>query len=129
MVTVRVRAQNLRVGDRCRGSRALVVVAPSAGARTPRGKVELVVEYPAKAGKAPNRRRACWGAGTIIGIERPDVTAEETHPDAEQHAPIPAEDAPEALEREAPATPRRWTLIPAPRRACQESDLDKRDAL
>lgn len=69
MIQLRVPAKSLMVGDRCRGSGALVTEPPEpAGA----GKVALTVTY-TRRDHTRRVRRAVWGARTTIGIDRPDA--------------------------------------------------------
>lgn len=56
----------LRVGDRLLGSGATVLRAPTAGARTPSGKVEVVVQRRTDGGA----RLATWGRRTTMRVER-----------------------------------------------------------
>jgi hypothetical protein len=59
---MKVAAGSLQHGDVCVGS-GETVISVSAGVRTPRGKVDLVLE---KDGK---RRGAQWNARTLINIK------------------------------------------------------------
>ncbi len=61
-LTTRVCARYLQAGD-VTGS-GETVIQTSAGVRTPRGKVEVILE---KDGK---RRMAIWGASTTINVQR-----------------------------------------------------------
>lgn len=69
MSTLRVRAADLQVGDVCRGSGALVTRAPTRGARTSTGHVDLSVRYPNRKHPQDTWRRT-WRSGTMIGINR-----------------------------------------------------------
>jgi hypothetical protein len=60
--TLQVPARHLRHGD-VTGS-GETVLSVNVGARTPRGKVEVVLE------KGCRRRSALWNAGTLIGVRR-----------------------------------------------------------
>jgi hypothetical protein len=55
-------ARHLMAGDRVGSGETIVSV--SAGIRTPRGKVEVVLE------KGERRRCAIWGAHTVINVKR-----------------------------------------------------------
>jgi hypothetical protein len=59
---VKVCARYLMPGD-VTGS-GETVIKTSAGTKTPRGKIEIVLE------KNGHRRLAVWGASTIIGVQR-----------------------------------------------------------
>lgn len=61
---MRVKAADLRVGDVLTPTNRTVVAAPSRGARTPPGKVELTLARDGTA--AP----ACFNARTTITVER-----------------------------------------------------------
>lgn len=65
MTRLRVPIASLQVGDTLVATSRTVVQAPTRGLRTPRGRVELVVET--KAGK---RCPCCWGASTMVVIDR-----------------------------------------------------------
>lgn len=58
--TVDVRASQLRVGDWLVGSGRLVTSAPSRGARTPSGKVDVGIDGYGRT----------WGANTTIRVRR-----------------------------------------------------------
>lgn len=60
--TVDVRASQLRKGDWLVGSGRLVTHAPSRGARTPSGKVDVGIDG----------FRRTWGASTTIRVRRDD---------------------------------------------------------
>jgi hypothetical protein len=62
MATVKVQARYLQSGDQV-GSGEIVTWV-GAGVRTPRGKVEVVLE------KDGSRRLAIWGASTTINVRR-----------------------------------------------------------
>jgi hypothetical protein len=68
---LRIAVADLQVGDRTTGSGLTVVSAPTVGARTPPGKVDLTVDY----GSGPVRRT--WNRRTLIGIERGAYTPPE----------------------------------------------------
>lgn len=70
MIRLTVPARRLLVGDRCRGSGALVTEPPVPDAP---GKVALTVSYTRRDGTR-RLRRAVWGARATIGIDRPDLT-------------------------------------------------------
>jgi hypothetical protein len=55
-------ARTLLNGDQVGSGETIVNV--SAGVRTPRGKVEVVLE------KGGRRRSAIWGASTVINVQR-----------------------------------------------------------
>lgn len=69
MIQLRVPAKSLMVGDRCRGSGALVTEPP-----VPDGprKVALTVVH-TRRDHSRRGRRVSWRADTLIGINRPDA--------------------------------------------------------
>jgi hypothetical protein len=69
MGRISTRIGDLRVGDKLLGSGTKVLVAPSAGVRTPSGKVDLRVEWPCGA-----KRWHTWGKHTKVEVERPDAS-------------------------------------------------------
>lgn len=64
-MTTRIAARALKSGDVTNGTGERVL-SVSAGVRTPRGKVDVVLE------KDGCTRTATWGAGALIGVNRPD---------------------------------------------------------
>lgn len=65
-MNIKVRADCLKVGDILPSTREAVVRGPQRGAKTPTGKVEIVVA------KSPgSARTANWGASTLIVVTRP----------------------------------------------------------
>ncbi len=62
----RIRIGDLRKGDRLLGSGCVVLVYPTAGVRTPKGKVDLRVEWP-----NGSKRWHTWGKNTMVTIRRP----------------------------------------------------------
>jgi hypothetical protein len=60
-IKTQVRALHAFIGDTVSGS-GETIVCVSVGVRTPRGKVDVVLE------KNGRRRTATWGASTIIGV-------------------------------------------------------------
>ena len=60
--SLKVPARSLMTGDRVSSGETVVNV--SAGVRTPRGKVEIILQ------KGDRRRCAVWGAHTIINVKR-----------------------------------------------------------
>jgi hypothetical protein len=56
-----VRALHAFIGDIISGS-GETIICVSVGVRTPRGKVDVVLE------KNGRRRTATWGANTIVGV-------------------------------------------------------------
>lgn len=61
---MKVSVQQLKVGDVLSGSKEKVKAAPVAGYKTPRGKVELVLET-----KFGTTRYCEWGKYTLVNIE------------------------------------------------------------
>lgn len=63
----------LSVGDVLTGSGAKVVSAPTAGIKTPSGKVEIVVEY-------PNGQKSLrvWGKYTVVNVNVPEAPIQNT---------------------------------------------------
>jgi hypothetical protein len=64
---LKIPARNLLPGDQVGSGETIVSV--SAGARTPRGKVEVTLE------KDGRRRTSLWGAATVINVSRQDEAA------------------------------------------------------
>ncbi len=62
-------ARDLSVGDVLVFTNCKVVVAPSAGIKTPSGKIDLVVEYP-----NGNRVTKTWNKNTKINIKSETTT-------------------------------------------------------
>lgn len=60
---IKVRARDMQPGDRLRGT-GQTVVGVGAGLRTPKGKVEVTLEW------RDERRVVIWGAATTINIVR-----------------------------------------------------------
>jgi hypothetical protein len=60
--SLKMPARHLQPGDQVDSGETIVSV--SAGVRTPRGKVEVVLQ------KHDRRRCAIWGAHTIINVKR-----------------------------------------------------------
>lgn len=56
-------ARHLMPGDKVGSGETIVCV--SAGARTPRGKIEVTLE------KGGRRRTSLWGAATVVNVSRP----------------------------------------------------------
>ena len=62
----RLRIHQLRVGDVLLGSGTTVLVAPTAGVRTPSGRMDLKVRWP-----SGSERWHCWGRHTEVTVRRP----------------------------------------------------------
>jgi hypothetical protein len=61
IIKIPVRALHAFIGDTVSGSGETIITV-SVGVRTPRGKVDIVLE------KNGRRRTGTWGANTIIGV-------------------------------------------------------------
>lgn len=67
MQTKKVKAKDLKVGDYLPMTQSTVVVAPSAGLKTPRGKVDLTVEF-----SNGQRQTKTWNKNTDISVQIKD---------------------------------------------------------
>lgn len=66
---IKVQAQHLQPGDII-GSGEKVISNPQAGVRTPKGKVEVLLETYRVDGSKMFTRLATWGKYTMINVER-----------------------------------------------------------
>jgi hypothetical protein len=60
--------RHLKVGDKLAGSGVTVISPPTAGIKTPTGKMEIGIEY-------PNGKKylKIWGKYTVVGVKTEDI--------------------------------------------------------
>lgn len=68
MGVIKKEVRFLKTGDVLAGSGAEVISEPTAGLRTPTGKVEIGIKYPNGVQKLQT-----WGKYTIVGVKTPDI--------------------------------------------------------
>jgi hypothetical protein len=68
MATKKKEVRFLSVGDILSGSRAKVISSPTAGIKTPGGKVEIGIEYPNGVKKIKE-----WGKYTLVSVDVPNA--------------------------------------------------------
>ena len=80
----------MSVGDVLSGSRSKVISAPTAGIKTPSGKVEIGIEYPNGIKKTQT-----WGKYTVVSVDVPETAVP---PITNTDAPAPAQATERSLE-------------------------------
>lgn len=68
MAITKKEIRHLSIGDILAGSGVKVISAPTAGIKTPTGKVEVGVEYP-----NGHKMLKIWGKYTVVGVKTPDA--------------------------------------------------------